>query len=150
MSSTRQTAMIFNLALIIFACSEKKGPEQTLSDFVNYRFSSGQTKERLLEMASGDFYQSISSMSDEDFENFSRRPIKKKRFKILKSQCDEQKCSISYFIKYDTFQNDNKVFSVETKKIANLKNIEGVWKIADVSNIKEFHRADKSINVISN
>lgn len=142
--------IILGLILTIFSCSEKDGPEQVLTKFVNYRFSKNQKKEKLLEMTTGDFYQAISAMSGEEFEVFSRLSIKKKRFRILNTRHNGPKCSISYFIKYDVFKNNEKVSSVETKKIAVLKNIEGVWKILDVSNIKEFHDATKSIDVIGN
>ena len=79
---------------------------------------------------------------------FSQVPFKKRYFKILKSQCTGQKCSISYIIKYDRFDGDKKSFAVETKKMAILENVEGVWKIADITNIKEFHEPTNPIEVI--
>ena len=39
---------------------------------------------------------------------------------------------------------------MELKKVAALRNIEGVWKILDVIHVKEFHNATKSIDVIGN
>ena len=140
--------VMFSLALVILSCSKKDSPEQILTSFVNYRFSQGQTRERLLEMTSGELHQSISAMSDEAFEVFSKLPIKKRRFKIIKTRCLEGKCSISYFIKYETFKGEEKTSTVETKKIAVVKNIEGMWKIANVSNIKEFHDSTQSVDII--
>ena len=139
-----------SLILTIFSCSQKDGPEQVLTSFVNYRFSKNQKREYLLKMTSGSFNQSIAAMSNEEFRIFSTPPIKKKKFKILNSQCDELKCSISYFIKYQSFKNNENISSVELKKVASLKNVESGWKISDVANIKEFHNTTMSIDVIGN
>ena len=139
----------FGLLLVVFSCAKKPNtPEGALTKFVNYRFSGNQVKEKLLEMTSGEFYESIARMSEEAFNIFSSMPVKKKSFKILKTQCGGTECSITYFIRYDSFKDGSKDFSVEAKKIAILKNVEGMWKIAEVSNIKEFHDAEESIEVI--
>ena len=87
-------------------------------------------------------------MSHEDFTAYATVPIKKKQFKILRSQCSEQLCSISYFIKYDALKGLQREAVVEAKKLATLENIAGNWKISDVSNIKEFHRVEDSIKVM--
>ncbi|MCY4644748.1 MAG: hypothetical protein OXB88_09040 [Bacteriovoracales bacterium] len=138
---------LMGIFLMISSCAQKNDPVQTLTKFVNYRFSSGQTKERILEMTSGNFHQSILQMSDDAFESFSQMQVKKKYFKILKAQCTGQKCSISYIIKYDRFNGDEKSFIVETKKMATVENIDGVWKIADITNIKEFHEPTSPIKI---
>ena len=144
-------ALTLCLFVTLFSCSRQAtGPEQILTTFINYRFSKGQTREKLIEMTSGKLRQSIREMSQESFEAFSNMPIKKKRFKILTTKCGEEKCSISYFIKYEAFQGNEKVFAIEIKKITTLENIDGKWKISDVSNVKEFYDAARSIDIIGN
>ena len=136
------------LVLFIPSCFQQSGPSETLSKFVNYRFSQGQTREKLLEMTSGRLKESISAMSDETFKLFVEMPIKKKSFKIIKAQCGELQCSISYLIKYESFQQGKKDFTVDSKKIAILKKEEGAWKIVEVSNIKGYHHSKNLIRVI--
>ena len=142
--------LLLLLLLAGLSCAKKTGPEETLTKFVNYRFSSGQTKQGLLDMASGKIKQSLQSMSDEQFEKFANMPIKKKRFKIIKTQCSPDECSITYLIKYDLQGGKKRLSSVESKKIALLENVEGAWFIKDVNNVKEFHKSDQVIDVLGN
>ena len=126
------------------------GPKETLRSFVNYRFSEGQSRDKLLEMTTGDLNRSIGEMSDSAFERFTQMKLKKKSFKIINSRCEGPSCSITYFIKYQSLEDPASLFTTSAKKIVRLNNEEGVWKISEVKNIKSFHDNEKAIEVIGN
>ena len=142
------TLCLLCLGMATTFCSKQAGPGQVLANFVNYRFSPEQKREYFLSTTTGKLHQFIQGMSHEDFAAYASVPIKKRRFKILRSQCSEQLCSISYFIKYDALEGLQRAAVVEAKKLATLEKVAGDWKISDVSNIKEFHRAENSIKVM--
>ena len=145
MKSSRSITIQSNLVLILlvifsFACTKtEKTPEDTLKEFVQYRFSSGQTKDDVLKWTDGLLKEQIESMSEEELKSFmDTSSFKKRDFKVNLSKCQESKCNITYTISYDQLKEDKKAYFVETKKIALLDKSSGEWKILDVNNVKTF------------
>ncbi|MBT6325907.1 MAG: hypothetical protein HOJ35_08055 [Bdellovibrionales bacterium] len=137
---------ILVLLLMITACKSEYGPQESLRNYVNYRFSSDQTKEETLSLLTGQLYSEIKKMDDQEFDQFSRvNEINKKKFKILANNCEEKKCFITYIVKYEKFDNKDKSFLVDTKKVAELLYVDNEWKISDVSNIKTFYNSLEEI-----
>ena len=54
-----------------------EGPEQALKNYINYRFSSSQTKGKLLEMSTGNVQAQIAVMDEEGFEKYYNTSDKK-------------------------------------------------------------------------
>jgi hypothetical protein len=96
---------IILLSLIVFlsSCQSDKLPEDVLKSYVNYRFSKNQAKDEALSKTTGRIHGYIDSMSEVEFEQFSKEMInfKKKKFKVnLKSCKSEKQCFITYTLTY--------------------------------------------------
>ncbi len=141
-----KVSLILVLLLIITACKSEYGPQESIKNYINYRFSSNQTKTETLSLLTGQLYSEIEKMDDKEFEQFSNvSEIKKKKFKILTNNCGQIKCFITYIVKYEKFDKKNKSFLVDTKKVAELLYVDNEWKISDVSNIKTFYNSLEEI-----
>lgn len=138
----------FFLSLVLVGCSSKTGPEETLKKFISYRFSSGQSKEKIMEQSTGELFRQVESMGEKEFELFRDMGNRKLvNFKILSKQCEQNRCKIIYYISYSTQKQGNEKLAVsEVKKVAEIVKVQDVWKISDVSNIKTFHNMAQPIN----
>lgn len=133
----KHLGMIFILLLHLFSCSSNKTPEKALKDYVNYRFSAHQERGKILKHVAKELYQRIDSMNKKEFSTFvDINHLKKKNFKINLKKCSEDKCFITYTIKYDQYKKKKRAFVIEAKKIAHLIEDEEGWKVADVNDIK--------------
>ncbi len=126
--------------LLLASCSSKKGPEQVLADYVQYRFSQHQNKHEILQKTTGALQEQLKSQSDEEFVKFGEKikDFKKRKLKIHLKKCIEERCYLTYTVFYDIVRDGGKEFSIEVKKIATIDWNEDGWKISDVSNIKTF------------
>lgn len=132
--------------LAVFSCSKKTGPEATLKDYIDYRFSPGQEKEVILSKTTGPLYEQIETMSDEDLVRFlNNDSVKKNKVEIEHSSCEQNTCNITYLIKYSKFKDKKEIFQIELKKIAELRKEEDEWKIANINEIKSFYEAKEEI-----
>lgn len=140
--------ILFLIMFLITACVEDKlSPETALKSFVESRFDTVVTREFILERVTGKLRQGLENTSDEDFNKFSDlRNMKKDSFKILSKSCQEKQCFITYSISYKTKESDTTQFATEVKKIAELQQVEGIWLIADVSNVKTYVEAMEPIS----
>lgn len=137
--------LLFGLAI---GCTKKSTPEKTLKDYIDYRFSSGQDKEDLLEMTTGPLQEKISEMEEDDLKKFLEvDKLQKKKLKILLKNCQETECSLTYILSYSQGESRPKDFGIEVKKIAQLLKIENSWKLSDVSNVKTYIEAQKNLDV---
>ncbi len=133
---------------VFIGCTKKSTPEKTLRDYVEYRFSSGQDRDDLLEMTTGALYDRLAEMEEKDLESFLEvDKLKKKRLKVLLKNCQPQECSLTYILSYSQGEGQPKDFGIEVKKIAQLIKIENSWKISDVSNVKTYIEAQKNLDV---
>ncbi len=127
--------------LFIISCSKQFSPEQTLENYINYRFSKNQTKNQTLSKVTGQLYELISKKSDDDFKKFNvaTKEYKMRSLKISHTDCTlETSCNISYLVAYHMYKQGNKKYLVEVKKVAQLDLADKIWKIADVKNIKTY------------
>lgn len=127
------------LLFLVFSCVAPEGPEQALKNFVNYRFSSNQKREKLLEMSAGNLKAQLEVLDEESFKKvYKDQDLKLKRFNVNLKNCSEETCSITYTLSFATLKGKNETFRSEVKKIAEMVKIEGNWKVIDVTNVKTY------------
>ncbi len=146
--SFKSFCLIVFCSSLFFGCNSQKGPEETLRNFVNYRFSSSQDKGKTLSYVTGTLEEKIVEMSDEDYKLFEKTTeYKKKKLRINLKKCTENQCFITYTLSFFKKTGEQKSASLEVKKIAELKKTDKSWKIADVNNIKTYIESKEPIDV---
>jgi hypothetical protein len=136
--------------LVLAACTQREGtPESALKDFVQGSLGQVITREFVLKRVTGKLEQSVTHMSDEDFNSFSNMTaLQQDGFKVLSKSCQETRCFLTYTVAYGTNRDKQRAFKTEAKKIAEMTMVDGKWLISDVSNVKTFHEALEPINPI--
>jgi hypothetical protein len=143
--------MVIRLLICIFllqGCFPKKAlkPEDALKEYIVYRFSPGQTREKNLELTTGEARARVESLTDEQFKKYiSTGVYRLKNIKVVLKSCAATKCSITYILSYNKKEGESQLS--EIKKIAELEQIEGSWKIKDVSTVKTYFESDVPIDV---
>ena len=143
--------MVSRLIVCIFilqGCFSPKAlsPEDALRDYISYRFSSGQTREKHLELTTGELKAKVESLTEEQFKSYSNTSIYNlKNIKVVLKSCTANACSITYILSYNKPGNGTDL--TEVKKIAELEQIEGSWKVKEVSTVKTYFESDKPIDV---
>ncbi len=142
--------MIINflgMLMLFQGCESEKDPEGVLRGYIDYSFNSGKDRAKYLDWLGEELYEKIKNMSDEEFEDFSNMErFKRKRFRVLQKNCDGELCNITYLITYLQYDENKKAdFSVEVRKIGELKKLDGKWKIISVNNIKTYIEAENEI-----
>lgn len=146
--SSKNTIMLTILVILLSCTKSANTPEGLLKMYVNDITSSKVDKDYYLKYTTGRLKESISSMSDEEIESLSKASkLSKVRVEIVKSLCQEVKCSITYIISYKSETSDSVTFSTEVKKIAQLVKEEEQWKIESVVNSKTYHESEKAIDI---
>lgn len=142
-------ALICILFLAISCDSKHQGPAETLTRFVDYRFSDSQNKEGLLRFMTSKASEEIAAMNDEDLKSlFKTEKFRKRNFKIISEKCTQDQCFMTYVLEYDVLAtNSARDFVTEVKKIAELQKIGEEWKVANIDNIKTFIDATRPIDV---
>ena len=140
------TVVVLNL--LMGGCEKQNDPESVLRDYVDYRFMGGQDRGELLKRTTGNMYQKIEQMSNEDFNKFkSVDKLGWKKLSINNKACTDIQCEITYSFSYDMQKNDEKSSTVDVKTIATLEKVSDEWKIADIRNVKTFIDAKESIDI---
>ncbi len=140
----------FIIFVLAFSCNKKTGPEEALRAFVNYRFESNQTREKILSMVDGSLKLEIERMKPSSFEKFvSIENFRKKKLIINIKNCEnESKCFLTYTLIYKQLKDGVKVRDLEVKKIAELISYEeGIWKISNVNSVKSYIDSHQTIGV---
>lgn len=143
--------MVLKLLICIFllqGCFPKKAlkPEDALREYISYRFTQGQSKEKLLDLTTGEVRAKVESLTDEQFKRYINTSVYRlKNVKVVLKSCSETQCSITYIISYDKAEGEPQLS--EIKKIAELEKIDGHWKIKDVSTVKTYFESDVPIEV---
>lgn len=133
------------LALAFAGCNRKQipnTPEGTLEKYVSAAFEVGsiKDKETLLALSSGDAYEYLSKMSD---ENFKKQFIDSKlKFVSMKAsdlrEAPNGDVSLSYELNFQDRSGTSPTLYTN-KKLAYLgKDEKGEWKIKSTRNIKSF------------
>lgn len=144
----KKTLIALVLIGLTFGCSKKNDPENALRDYVNYRFSTSQSKDKLLDMTSGELNLSIQQMTDEEYAQFSDvGRYKKGNLNIALKKCTETTCFITYTLKYQVMENDQKTIEAEIKKVAKLVQEKDIWKVSDVNNVKTYFDAKQPLDI---
>jgi hypothetical protein len=141
--------IIFLLSLILIACSKQPNtPEAVLESFIQSRFKTSMTKEKMLTVAHGDFAKSLEEMNEIDFQKFSELDgLRFKKFSIIRKICPNQiKCHLTYNLQYETLNSLSKrEVLTDVRKVAELDKIDDIWKISSITNIKTFHEGEEII-----
>lgn len=142
---------VFTLLVFSFlfsSCTKKSNSEDVLKGYVKYRFSPAQSKEVLLEKTTGSLKERISTMSEDEFKDFvSMEKFKMRKFVINLKRCSDDQCFITYTLSYDQYQEGERKYENEVKKIAEIRKQEDGWKIADVSNVKTYIDSKEEIKI---
>ncbi len=145
----KSLAVIFfvGVSLLVTSCQREMTPESALRGYVEYRFGEGQSISELLSRTTGPLHERLQEMSEEEFQNFlEMREYRLRRFRVERTSCqDEQKCHLTYLLRYDQFNDNIKTFSVEVRKIAEIVAEGNTWKIADVKDVKTFFDSKEPI-----
>lgn len=143
--------LVIACALFTSSCGKKTSPESALTDYINDRFSSFQTREGISQRLTGVLLEKVRAMNDEEykeFADFSR--YKKEDVKIMSKNCETDKCFVTYVIKFSTFENQGdkkEAFFSESRKVAELHFVDDSWKLYDVHNVSVYHDALSPIEV---
>ncbi len=133
--------LLLIIVILISSCSRQTTPEGVLKDFVNYRFESNQDKEDITNVLHGIMKEKIEQMDQEELEVFlDVKSLSQRKFKVISKNCvNEEKCFLTYLIKYSQVAEDSDAkFNVEVKKIAELIVDSNSWKISDIRDIKTY------------
>lgn len=135
----RKLLIVATILLSFISCSKKLGPEETLKEFIDYRFSNNQNMEKVMSYLDGDILEETQQMSEEQFKEFlETEKFKKSSFKVIHSNCNTDKCFLTYILKY-VESKDVEKSETEVKKIAELRKVdENSWKIFDITNVKTY------------
>lgn len=137
-----KTLLLSSLFLLVSCFEDNRSPESALKDFIELRMGNVVTREAILERVTGKMRQSLENVSEEDFQKFADlRNVTRESFKIVSKSCQEDTCFVTYSLSYRTSEGDEKRFTSEVKKIAEIQNHKGKWLIADVSNVKTYHES---------
>lgn len=129
------------IPVLILSCRQNKGPEDSLRDYINYAVSGNVSQQGFLDRSAGELLTQLEMMDAEEFEEYSKEMahIDSKRVKINSSNCQEDRCSITYTVSYQANSNDKEIYKVEVRKNAELLRFEGVWKLSSINNIKSHY-----------
>lgn len=127
--------------IFLFGCNNQNDPEEVLRTYVKYRFTSSQTKTGVLKYFRGKKYEEISNLSDGDFKILlDKSRYLFKSLKVLNKRCTEaqDKCFLTYLLKYSKKGDTQGDFLLEVKKIVEMTYIDSTWKIEDITELKTF------------
>lgn len=132
--------LILLFLVLNIGCNLESGPEKALRSFINYSVSQDQNKEFYLENTSGKLLDFYEKLNDEEFKKVLDANIKKvKKVKINLRKCSQSKCSITYTLNYISGEKGENEVLAEVRKIAELTNVDGSWKVSDVLNVKTYY-----------
>jgi len=142
--------MMSIIIMVLMSCTkdDAKTPEGLLTMFAKDITTKKLDKEYFDKYTSGKMLESIEQLNEEEFEKFSNLSnIKDPKITISKKNCSDDKCTLTYIVKYDHHVDKAKEFESEVKKLATVIKDGETWKIEEVTNLKTFHEAIKPIEV---
>ena len=133
------------LLFSVISCNQDQGPEEVLRSYVNLRFQSGDNFKDLLSKTTGELNSDLKSLNKEERVKFDQSSMfKKKAIRILSRNCGDKLCKITYIISYERESGGNP-YNAEIRNVANLKMIEGDWKISSIGGLKTYFESKKNI-----
>jgi hypothetical protein len=144
--------MVSKLLIVLFlgGCFNQRpqGPEDVLRTFINYRLSSSQSKQELLDLSTGKMRAQIEAMPEENFKKFTNTSMfRLNSIEITLKSCNPNHCTITYVLKYSKMSGDTTSASNEIKKMAEIEKEGGQWKISGVSTVKTYLDIKDPINL---
>ncbi len=140
--------ILINVCFFLVGCEKNDQPEDVLSSYIEQFLSKSLSKSEALELLGKELKESVAQMDDSDYSGYlERNSFKKRSFRIILKNCHEDKCHITYILKYRQKTLDTKEYNIDIKKIAQIEKIEDQWKITDIENLKTFIDAKNSIDV---
>jgi hypothetical protein len=139
---------VFLVLIFSFSCTKKHSPEGFLKEFISYRAKNGSNKQKVLSMLTGEAKKEVESLNEEELEKYLNLPkIKNHKVKILSKNCEsETSCFLTYVIKYAQLGKNKANFKLEVKKIAEVIQIDGKWKVGSLSNVKTYIDSQKELS----
>lgn len=137
----------FIISLLGISCTKDEKPEQVLRSYINMRFQENPNLSDLIKKTTGELEADLkSALADkEKWQNLDRSAqFKNKKLKILARDCGKQECRITYIVSYQRESKENP-YKAEIRNVANLKLVEGIWKIASIGGLKSYFEAKKDI-----
>ena len=137
----KQVIFFVTFMVVLSSClGPENNPEVVLRDFIQKQFTGKLTRQDVLKRTTGELFEEYSKMTDETFKNlFLQKKLAKKKVKINFKKCSDLRCSITFSISYDVYEDKKIKNMVETKKIASLlKDNKNTWKIEKIVNLKTY------------
>ena len=138
------------IVLLFFqACAKKDiGPEDTLRDYIRYRFSKNQDKETLLKKTTGELYEDLNALDEKTLNALVNvETYRRGSLRINLKKCKPTRCYITYTLAITKRKDGKKDFEIEVKKIAQIEREGEVWKISKITELKSYFGAEKPIDV---
>lgn len=142
---------ILLLLAIVVSCSKGPStPEGLIEMYVSDVTTKSMTKSYFEKYTDGDLWESISSLSEEEFSKFTTlKKVKNAKVQIANKDCSaNNECRLTYVVKYSISGDDKSNFNSEVKKVADVRQVDGNWKIFKVSNIKTFVDSNTPLEVL--
>lgn len=135
------------ISLLLIGCKRELGPEESLREYVDYALSSNPTKDGFMSRSTGELLTMLEMMDPDEFEDYAKEMahVDRRRLRVNSSQCDNEKCSITYTINYNSLSNDESIYTVEVRKIAQMIQEEDRWRLASIINVKSHYDGTKEI-----
>ena len=119
-----------------------KTPEGVLAKYIGDITSKKVDREYFEDYTTGKLLETVQSLSDEEFTKFiDMSKVRNPRIEVSNKNCSDDKCSLTYIVKYDVVSAKTKQFESEVKKVASVLKDGKIWKIEEVSNIKTFYES---------
>lgn len=136
--------------LVLASCSPSpETPEGLLKMYVNDVTTKKVDKDYYLKYTTDELKESVEDLTEEEVANRSfSQNVKRAKVNILNKNCQNGSCVLTYVVSYDTVERDKTKFATETKKLAEIRKEEGVWKIANITHLKTFHDSREPINAL--
>ncbi len=139
--------IFYLLVFILVACQNQSGPESLLKEFVEKRFNSQMDQKEALSYLSGPMHELISSMSQEEYDEFKDlKDYRLKLFKIVDKKEEGGRTFVTYLIDYSLNKEGKVEFETQVKKVAELVK-EDQWKIFKIDNLKTLHHSKLPIDI---
>ena len=123
-------------------------PEGALGEYIQKATESSKGKSFYLDRTTGKLFAAIESMDEDEFKSFTKiENISAVNFKILYKNCRASECFLTYEIEYQQKNEENQQFESISKKIAQLNEVDGQWKISDVTNVKSYIDSKTPLNI---
>lgn len=136
---------------MIWSCTKgPTTPEGLLQMYVVDITTKGLDKNYYEKYTGGKLWDSILNLSEEEFAQLKPlTKVKNPKISISNKNCPtELECTLTYIVKYDYNGLDESKYKSEVKKVAIMKQIDGEWKIFDVSNIKTYLNSKTPLEVL--